>query len=198
MFYCKNWNKTSIRYDQENNIIEIFLNKLKQSGQSTFRLESCGVEAASCAVEAVGGKWVKPKPKYLGYGDMMFDYLNSPKIDCPVNNSYIPNNEFIENLAFAVEFFSKCKTNIHYLHYDKDLVPELKIILERGSSIVFSYLTDYNSGHYCTLVAYDGKNFIGYDSWKDNKHCKNNGVLEKYSEKFITKRSRKRILEIYV
>lgn len=197
MYSCKNWNDTSIRYDQENNVIEIFLSKLKASGQATFRLESCGVESACCAVEAVGGHWIRLKPSYLGYGDMMFDLLNSSKTDCPIKSDKIPNNEYIENLTYSIEYFSDCKTDIHYLAYKSDIVPEIKMMLKRGSAVVFSYLTDYNSGHYSTIVAYSDNNFILYDPWSKNMHCKNKGVLEKFPEKFITDRARLKILEVY-
>ena len=74
---AKNWQNKSIRYDQENNTIETFLTKLKIKGDSTFRLESCGVESVACAIEAVGGSWNVHKEKWEGYGDRMFEYLNA-------------------------------------------------------------------------------------------------------------------------
>ena len=82
--FVENWDKTSIRYDQENNIVETYQKKMKAAGYIDFFLESCNVESAACAVEAVDAGWLVPLPeingvKYLGYGDMFFDYLNSPK-----------------------------------------------------------------------------------------------------------------------
>lgn len=204
MYSCKKWNDISIRYNQENNIIELFLSKLKQAGQSTFRLESCGVESIGCAIEAVDGRFKFNLPKingkaFMGYGDFLFDLLNSNHSDIPIKSRDIPNNEFIENLAWGAEQISFVKTNIHYLSFQQDIIPEMIAALKRQSAIVFSYLTDYGTGHFSTIVAYDDikKVFIIYDPWSGNKHCKRNGVKEEFSEKFIMERSRRRFLEIY-
>lgn len=196
-----NWHDRSIRYDQENNIIETYLTKLKNNGQSTFRLESCGVEATACAIEAVGGTWKVHKESWEGYGDRMFDYLNSSKNakKIPIDDLNIPNNEFIENLAHVGRLFSDCTINVE--HYDTPMGIDfsMRSMLKTGSAIVLSYQTDYGSGHYITVVAWDQiKNiFYAYDPWAGNKHCRNGGSLEEYPIQFFTRRSRPRLMEVW-
>lgn len=204
--FVKNWNKTSVRYDQENNIIEIFLRKMRYLGDTDFSLESCNVESAACAVEAVGADWTVPLPEinnmpYLGYGDMMFDYLNSYKIrnSLPFDSKVYPQNEMMENLAFAIKKFSDADAR-KYVYENTDIIDyHIKQKLKRESAVVLSYSTDYNTGHYITVVAWDNekKVFICYDSWAKNMHCKNGGVLEEYSADFFIRRSRPRLLEVW-
>lgn len=205
-YFVKNWNNTSIRYDQENNVIELFLKKMKAAKQSSFKLESCGVEGAACAVEAVDAEWIIPLPEingmpYLGYGDMFFNYLNSLYVEhiLPVNSTVYPNNEIIDNLGFVIMKFSNAGAKVY--EYTNTLMIDfkMKFMLKRGSAVVLSYLTDYETGHYITVVKWDDTKevFICYDSWKGNKHCKNGGVLEEYSRDFFIKRARPRLLEVW-
>lgn len=207
-YFVKNWDKTSIRYDQENNIIETFLKKMRALGDADFSLESCNVESAACAVEAVGADWTVPLPavngvSFLGYGDLIFDYLNSPKIKSrlPHDSSIYPQNEIMENLAFAIPKFSAAGAKVH--EYDNALEIDymIKYFLRSGSAVVLSYLTDYNSGHYITVVKWDDTKevFICYDPWKNNQHCNNGGVLEEYSRDFFISRmaERPRLLEVW-
>lgn len=204
--FVKNWDKTSIRYDQENNIIETFLKKMRALGDADFHLESCNVESAACAVEAVGADWTVPLPeingiKYLGYGDLFFDFLNSPKIRNLLlfDSKIYPQNEMMENLAFAIKKFSAADAK-KYIYENTEIIDyHIKQKLKRESAIVLSYSTDYNTGHYITVVKWDEtkKVFICYDSWSKNMHCKNGGVLEEYSADFFIKRSRPRLLEVW-
>ena len=204
--FVKNWNKTSIRYDQENNFIENFLKKTKALRQSTFKLESCNVEDAACGVEAVDALWTVPLPeidgiKYMGYGDMFFAFLNSSKI-CdllPLNSSDYPQNEIIDNLAYAIKKFSNADAKTHYYGNSLMIDYNIKLYLKHGSAVVLSYLTDYGTGHYITIVGWDDTRevFLCYDPWSKNVHCKNGGILEEYSREFFIKRARPRLFEVW-
>ena len=205
-YFVKKWNNTFIRYDQENNIIELFLEKMRDLGDTNFSLESCNVESAACAVEAVGADWTVPLPeidgiKYLGYGDMMFDFLNSPKMNklLPFDSKVYPQNEMMENLAFAIKKFSAADAR-KYVYENTDIIDyHIKQKLKRESAVVLSYLTNYGTGHYITIVKWNGdkKKFICYDSWSKNVHCKNDGILEEYSAEFFIERARPRLLEVW-
>ena len=201
-----NWDDAKIRYDQSNNIVENFLEKQKVLNNCNFIYESCNVESASCSIEAVGGEWKVKKPvingkEFLGYGDLMFDFLNSDsfKNDLPVNSDKFPNNEFIDNLSYCVSLFSDCGSKVHYFDNIEIMVSDMKEYLKAGSSIVLSYKTDYGTSHFITIVAYDFERheFICYDPWKNNRHCKNGGVKERYRDDFFLKRSRKRFMEVW-
>lgn len=197
----KNWNDKSIRYDQGNNIIEQFLHDQKNLGDCNFQFESCNVEATACAVEAVGASWIIEKPWFMGYGDLMFDFLNSPKVfnNLPFKSDKYPQNEIIDNLAYAADIFSDGGAKVHYYDNSAHIHIHIKEFLMKGSAVVLSYKTDYGTGHYITVVAFDKekRQFICYDPWKGNKHCKNNGVQERYFETFFIERSRARLLEIW-
>lgn len=187
----------SIRYDQTNNIIERFLKDLKSSSQIKFWLESCNVEASCCAVEAVGGLFTCPLPvikgqHVMGYGDLMFAFLYSDygQKNIPVNMNQ-PDNEFVDNLAFAINNMTNVKARVNH---NKAIVNTLK----QGNAVVLCYETDYKSGHYITLVQYntEANMFMGYDSWADNIHCKNKGVMEYYTFDFINSRMRPWHMEV--
>ncbi len=201
IYGVKNWDKKSIRYDQGNNIIEQFLHDQKNLGNCTFRFESCNVEATCCGVEAVGADWIIECPVFMGYGDLMFDFLNSPRIfkDLPAKSKTHPLNEYMANLAYAVEIFSSGGAKMHNYATSDHIHIHIREFLMTGSAVVLSYLTDYDTGHYITIVAYDDvkKIFICYDPWKNNQHCKNGGVLEEYPESFFVERSRPRLLEVW-
>lgn len=201
-----NGSRSSIRYDQENNIIEQVFRDLKNRGDLSFWLESCGVESTSCGIEAVGGQWKYPLPiidglNFMGQGDLMFFFLNSEaaKKFLPKVSDTVLENEFIENLNFAVPLLSTAESKIH--SFDNSEVELLMIsLLQKKSSIVLSYITDYNSGHYICVVSYDtsSKEFICYDSWGKNKHCVRGGIQEKYPADFFHKKSRGKLMEIYL
>lgn len=197
----KYWKKKSIRYDQENNIIEQFLKDQKNLGNCNFWFESCNVEASACAVEAVGAKWIIECPQFMGYGDLMFDFLNSPRTfkDLPVKSKKYPLNEIMDNLAYAVEIFTDGGAKVHHYASSEHIHIHMREFLMTGSAVVLSYLTDYGTGHYITVVAYDDetKQFICYDPWKGNLHCKHGGVLEKYPASFFIERSRARLMEVW-
>lgn len=201
IYGTKNWDNESIRYDQGNNIIEQFLHDQKNLGDCTFQFESCNVEATACAVEAVGANWVIDCPYFMGFGDLMFDFLNSPKTlsSLPFASKKYPQNEIMDNLAYAADIFSDGGAKVHYYDNSANIHIHIKEFLMKGSAVVLSYLTDYGTGHYITVVAFDDdkKQFICYDPWKGNKHCKNNGVKERYFETFFIERSRPRLLEIW-
>ncbi len=201
IYGAKNWNKTSIRYDQSNNIIEQFLHDQKMLKNCNFKYESCNVEATACAVEAVGASWVIDCPVFMGYGDLMFDFLNSPKIlkDLPSPSSKYPQNEIMDNLVYAAEIFSDGGAKIHHYPTAEHIHIHMKEFLMNQSAIVLSYLTDYDTGHYITVVAYneDKKRFICYDPWKENVHCERRGIMEEYPDSFFIERSRPRLMEVW-
>jgi hypothetical protein len=209
-FGAKNWNNTSIRYDQKNNIIEQVFSDLKRKGDLHYYLESCNVEATACAVEAVGARWVLQPPKingitFMAQGDLMYCFLNSLKVKplLPAISEFITENEFIENLCYAVPLFSSAYARIRQYDDADDIDMPMIASLKMGCAIVLSYLTDYGSGHYITVVYYDVKknHFICYDSWADNKHCEHGGVLESYPASFFRTRlqgHRSRFMEVYV
>ena len=205
---AKNWNNPAIRYDQENNIIESFLKKIRAAGSIAFSLESCGVESIACAIEAVGARWTTPLPTVdgrpiMGYGDLIFDYLNSPFVDPKHEHlsrpETIPPNEIHENLAYSVGKVSTAKAKCHPPVENDLIFYYLKTFVQSGSACVISYLTDYGSGHYICIVAYDETTheLIGYDPWSKNKHCKNGGIMERYKADFINERARQKIIEVW-
>lgn len=196
-----NWKDTSIRYDQSKRTIEKFLADLKSSNQTDFWLESCNVCSACCAVESVGGKWKLDLPRinskpFMSYADLLFNYIYS--LDT-IKNDGICDNEVMENLAVGVQSISDVKAEVHYVKDSKTLLNEIKNSLKEKKSIVLSYKTDYNSYHYINIVAYDTTSdlFYCYDSWTNNKHCKNGGKLETYKSSFFEKRAKLRYMEIF-
>lgn len=202
---AKNADNPAIRYDQTTKIIERFLADTKASKQSTFWLESCNVCACCCGIEAAGGEWKAKLPVIAGkevisQADLMFDFLYSTdgRARLPKLVDGVMENELPENLVFAINECSTAKAKLHTFTNQVDLVSDMKSVLRSGSAIALSYLTDYNTGHFISIVQYDEdkKVFIGYDSWKDNMHCKNGGVKEEYLETFIIFRSRPRFIEI--
>lgn len=191
---AKNAYDTSIRYDQTNNIVERFLKDLKDSGLVSFWLESCNVEASACAVEAVGGEFSISPPtfdgkKIFGNGDLLFAFLYSDfgQKHSPIVADGVAENEIVKNLAFGINSITNCIADIH-----PKSVEGMKKDLDAGCAIVVSYLTDYHSGHFISLVDYNKEKgvFIAYDSFADNKHCKKGGILEEYPDSFFAERAR--------
>ena len=185
---------TRIRYDQTNNVIERFLLDLKIAGLSSFWLESCNVEASACAVEAVDGVWRVQLPTFdgkpiIGYGDLMFAFAYSDygQKYSPVSKEGANENEFPVNLAFYLNKLANVRADVRGKSIDG-----MKSDLKAGCALVLSYLTDYNTGHFITVVQYDETKgvFRCYDSWKANKHCKNGGILEEYPDSFFAERAR--------
>ena len=201
IYGVKNWNDKSIRYDQANNIQEQFLKKQKALGNCNFKFESCNVEGAACAVEAVGANWVIECPPFMGYGDLMFDFLNAPRTlkDLPSKSDKYPQNEIMDNLAYAVEIFTDGGSKVHHYPTAEHIHIHMREFLMARSAVVLSYKTDYGTGHYITVVAYDDekKVFICYDPWKDNVHCQRRGVMEEYPGSFFIERSRPRLMEVW-
>lgn len=194
------WNNTSIRYDQTKRIIEKFLADLKASKQTNFWLESCNVCASCCAVESVNGTWKLELPKingrtFMSQADLLFNYIYSLDF---VKADGICDNEVLEYLAIGIENLSDVKTHIYYSKNANDLIKDVKNCLSEEKGIVLSYKTDYNSYHYINLVAYDSDKdlFYCYDSWSNNKHCKNGGKLETYKSSFLKKRAKLRYMEV--
>jgi len=204
IYGAKNWNDPGIRYDQENNILESFLKRSRATGNCDFSLESCNVEASCCAVEAVGSNFLFKIPPWMGQGDFMFDFLNSPKnLDMLLDGGgQTPPNEIIENLARAITKLSDAKAIVMHCNewLNEQIENHFLKSLEAGHAIVLSYLTDYGSGHYITIVGYDANTgeFIVYDPWKGNKHCSRNGNQERYKINFFTARMRPRFMEVYI
>ena len=185
---------TGIRYDQTNNVIERFLLDLKIAGLSSFWLESCNIEASACAVGAVDGVWKAMLPTFegkpiVGYGDLIFAFAYSDygQKYAPVSKEGVNENEFPVNLAFYLRKLANVQADVRGKSIDG-----MKADLKNGCALVLSYLTDYDSGHFITVVQYDEdkKVFRCYDSWKGNKHCKNGGVLEEYPDSFFAERAR--------
>lgn len=202
MLYCtKNWNDTSIRYDQTKRIIEKFLADLKKSNQINFWLESCNVCASCCAVESVGGTWKLDLPRvnnraFMSQADLLFNYIYS---NVSVADG-VCDNEVMEYLSYGIKALSDIKSDVYYTKDNNELITEIKKSLKDNKSIVLSYKTDYNSYHYIDIVAYDTVKdlFYCYDSWADNKHCKNGGKLETYKSSFIKSRAKLRYMEVYL
>lgn len=199
---AKNWDDTSIRYDQTTKIIERFMADLKKSKQAKFWLESCNVCASSCAVEAVDAQWLNTLPrvkgkKVLSQADFMFDYIYSIAAGI-YRYDGICENEVPDNLALAIPALSTAKTKLLRFDSGADSVTAMIKSLQRGCACVLSYLTDYHSGHYVCAVAYDNTTdeIIVYDSWGDNMHCKKHGKQERYSRSFFEKRMRTRYIEV--
>lgn len=200
MLYCtKKWNDTSIRYDQTKRTIEKFLADLKYSKQTDFWLESCNVCSSCCAVESVDGNWKLELPRinnraFMSQADLLFNYIYS-------NSSVdgICKNEVIENLSAGINALSDVESTVCYVKNSNELLKEIKRSLKEGKAVVLSYKTDYNSYHYICIVAYDTTKdlFYCYDSWADNKHCKNGGKLETYKSSFFKSRAKLRFMEVY-
>ena len=202
---AKYWNKTSIRYEQTTKIIELFLQDLKASNQSTFWLQSCNVCSSCCSIEAVGGQFKVKIPtlginKFMSQADIMFCLIYSKfgRGILPVKPAIgIVESEIMENLSFIIKTFSTAKTTNKYFKTNLELVESMKKDLNNGSAITLSYLTDYDSGHYISVVNWDGSKFYAYDSWANNVHCQKGGVLEEYSPEFFIKRARPRYIEVF-
>lgn len=202
---AKNAEDTRIRFDQTNNIIEHVLADLKAAGEIKFWLESCNVEASACAVEAIGAKWKHEIPKtsdgsaMFGQGDLLFFLLFSSfgQRRAPIIRKGVMENEISANLSWAIKENSNAKSNL-VTSGPSRICEDLRASLRRGAACVISYLTDYRSGHYITVVQYDEekKVFRCYDSWSDNKHCARGGILEEYDDEFFKVRARETFIEV--
>lgn len=199
---CINADDVSIRYDQTTKIIERFLFDMKSAGASTFWLESCNVCSCAVGVEAVGAKWIAELPKIdgesiLSQADILFDFCYSTYglslLKNVIDGFY--KNENIDNLVVAINKCSTAKAEKRTFATVDLFVAGMADALSRRSAVVFSYLTDYGTGHYNCAVKHDPdtKMFTTYDSWAANKHCKNGGVKEQMSEAFIKARCKNRI-----
>ena len=195
------WKNTSIRYDQTKRIIEKFLADLKESKQTNFWLESCNVCASCCAVESVNGTWKLELPRingraFMSQADLLFNYIYSLDF---VKADGICDNEVMEHLSIGIQNISDVKADVFYVDSSTELIKNIKDSLKNSKSIVLSYKTDYESYHYINIVAYDTVKdlFYCYDSWANNKHCKNGGKLETYNSTFFKKRARLRYMEVY-
>lgn len=198
---CINWNDEKIRYNQTTKIIEKFLADLKASKQTNFWLEECNVCSACCAVEGVGGEWYVKLPQinnteFLSQADIMFDLIYSEKFSMPVTGEGLCENEVPQNLAKAINMLSTAKAEYKEYANSDDMINDLKNSMLLGKSAEISYKTDYGGGHFICIVAYDdsSKEFICYDPWPSNKHCKNGGIKERYSEDFFKERARQRAI----
>lgn len=207
-FGAKNWDVPGIRYDQENNIIEqIFLDLLKAGDKQSSYLESCNVEMVGTAVEAVGGKWLQDPPPiagihFMSHTDYVFFFLNSKNVKprLPKVSDIILENEFMENLEYVIPLVSTARAKIRK---GRNIVDLMISSLKMKYALGLSYLTDYGTGHYITVVYYDllSREFVCYDSWSRNKHCEAGGVMERYPAEFFRDRMkgyRSRFLEVYV
>lgn len=201
---AKNWNKTSIWYNQTTKIIEYFLEDLKAQGHSDFWLQSCNVSASCCGIEAVGGQFRSKSPvidskTFMSQADIMFSFIYSKygRTLLPVKPVVgVIESELMVNLTFAINKLSTAKATSLFFANSKELVETMKKDLNDGCAVVLSYLTDYGSGHYITVVNWRDGKFYAYDSWAGNKHCSKGGVLEEYSPDFFIKRARHRYIKI--
>lgn len=202
---AKYWNKTSIRYEQTTKIIELFLQDLKEQKNSTFWLQSCNVCSSCCSIEAVGGQFRVKSPilgsvEFMSQADIMFAFIYSKfgRDRLPIKPVVgVVESELIDNLTFAINSLSTCKATSRYFKTSTETVEAMKESLNKGCAITISYLTDYNSGHYISVVNWDGEKFYAYDSWANNMHCKKGGVLEEYKPEFFIKRARPRYIEVF-
>jgi len=193
-----NADSDSIHYDQTNNIFERFLHDLKTSGQTKFFLETCNMNAAGCAAEAVGGKWkyvlpLGPDGKELfGQDDLMAFYLYSTygQKRAPIVVDGLCENEVKENIAWVLQECSNVRTEIVTALNGSDMIQKMDDALLLGKAIVLSYFTDYNSGHFITLVKRDSvlHTFTAHDPWPSNNLCRNGGVREVYPDSFFITR----------
>ncbi|MDC7125789.1 MAG: hypothetical protein PQJ46_09485 [Spirochaetales bacterium] len=198
---CKNQHDAGIRYDQENNIVECYLKKLKADGDAKYWHESCNVESVCCGIEGVGGRWKIKKNRWEGYGDVMWNFTNSPftQKELPVGNGSSPGNEYMKNLAYIAMLFADVEAKVYEYHNSADIDKHMEEMLRRGSAVVFSYTpTLGGGGHYNCIVTYrdTADLFLGHDPWKGCPHCKNGGLFEKYTREYLQERCRPRLLEI--
>jgi hypothetical protein len=198
-----NWNNQNIRYNQENRIIEKFLADLKAAKKLDFWLESCNVCACACSVEAVGASWKCNLPAINGnfilmQADLLFDYIYSSAYG-KWSRDGVCENEMPEHLTAAIIAMSTAQAELHTYTTAEEAVIAMKEAVNIGHAAVFSYLTDYGGGHYIVAVAFDEDTdeFICYDSWAENKHCKNGGVKERYTTDFMKKRVRTRFIDVH-
>ena len=193
-----NADSDSIHYDQTNNIFERFLKDLKDSGQTKFYLETCNMNAAGCAVEAVGGKWkytlpLDPKGKSLfGQDDLMAFYLYSTygQSNAPSVKDGVCENEVKSNIAWVIGECALVRAELVVALNAESMVQKMDDALLLGKAIVLSYFTDYNSGHFITLVKRDSvlHTFTAHDPWPSNNLCRNGGVREVYPDSFFITR----------
>jgi len=193
-----NANMGIIHYDQTNNIFEQFLHDLKTSGQTKFFLETCNMSAAACAAEAVGARWKYQTPigpdgrELYGQDDFMAFFLYSMygQKKAPIVKDGICENEVKENIAWVLTECASVVTETITASDGNDLIKQLDAALFKGKAVVLSYLTDYNSGHFITLVERNpsAKTFTIHDSWKGNNLCKKDGDREVYPDSFFISR----------
>ena len=205
MYTTANWNG-DIRYLQTTKVIDRFLLDLKKAGKTEFFLETCNMCAASCGIEAVNAKWKCVPPSLDGkaivsMADIMFAY-NYSTLSGMFRPDGVCENEVPENIVKCINALSTAKSRLvmNKVWSNKSYVEAMKEALKQGHACVLSYRTDYGSGHYICLVAYDpdSKEFVAYDSWPNNIHCLHNGIRERYQETFFISRMRNRFIEIEV
>ena len=199
-----------IHYDQTKCFLDVFLHDLKSSGQTKFWLETCNMHALASAVDAVGADWklklpvgADGKPLFTQAG-MMFLALYSGwgQSNAPVVKDGMCENEIMQNVAWIAEQLAYIKATIVTAVSGLDLIAKMDASLKRGSANVFSYLTDYKTGHYINQVWRDpdAGMFTSMDSWPGNMHCVRGGDHEVYKDAFFATRcdpDRLRFIEIH-
>ena len=203
---AKNWKDTSIRYNQQNRIIEKFLTDLKATKQATFILESCNVCSASCGVDAVGANYKVTLPKlgdesFVTIADIMFSYLYSFPEGLPQkdNGNGLCENELIENLAFAVNKLTDATAKAVFSTDRKKQINEICDLLSNGNNaVVLSYQDKTTTGHFICFVNYDSSSntLYYYDSWNGNPRNKNSGRLETMTKEELESVMKLRYLKI--
>lgn len=198
----------TIRYDQTKCFVDVFLKDLKDSKQLGFWLETCNVHAIACAVEAVGATFRYELPlapdgaPVMSQAGLMFTYLYSRygQANAPVVSDGVAENEVFQNLAWIAEQCANVTAIAREFKSPALMVDAMKASLRNGCALALSYKTDYGSGHYHAVTWVNAAgNFLAYDSWAANKHCKNNGIQEEYPVDFYVSRcnpDRLRFIEI--
>ena len=202
---AKNWDDTSIWYNQETKIVERYNLDLKLDGDLKTWLESCNVCSCGCGVEAVGGlsawKYEMQKidnKKVLSQADFMFSYIYSDAAGIWKADG-VCENETKPALTKAINALSFLKAECFKKEKKQEVVEAIKeSLIKENAAFSISYSTDYNgAGHYITLVNYINGHFIAYDSWPHNtNHCKKGGILEEYEDSFLIERIRNDFIKI--
>jgi hypothetical protein len=194
-----------IWYDQTKCFIDVFLRDLHMAGKLSYWLETCNVQAAAMAVEAVDApfKYVLPigpdNRPIVNQAGLMFAMLYNRygQANAPYVSDSYAENEDARNVAWVLEQCAYVKAAYKTFKDAQQTVDAVMYALKQGSSIVLSYLTDYGSGHYIALTDVDDDgSIIAFDSWAYNKHCSNGGKLERYPQAFFAERARPRFIEV--
>ena len=190
IYGVKYWNKTGLRYTQNNDSVEAIikkivaekLNKLKSKLPVVYHkmidelmgyLESCSSNSFCIILEGIGVivKELREFGLKVQWSDFFTNHANDPEYDSEYNNGLTMDNR---DLHTWEKIAKKMGLETRYIREPQftDIATELMF----GHGVMINF-----PGHYCAAIAYDGdtKEIIYMNPWNGDPRNKNGGTNER-------------------